>query len=166
MNLMNRIKAELSKAIYYESICLRKVLPNDYVKIIEISVYDGKFARNELEAIGVGEKIENDCAEGNSIHWAICDAEDGNILGTIGFYRGFSNSTGEIGYVIKQEFRMNGYCTKAIKCVCEFGFSNLQLNQIVAYIESGNVGSKRALENNGFRVASAAENRIKYFLSK
>jgi ribosomal-protein-alanine N-acetyltransferase len=130
--------------------------------MLELSVYDGKFAQNAAESKEIGLRIEKDQEAGNCIHWLICSKGNGLILGTIGYYRGFKDSSGEIGYIIKKEFRGKGFCAEAIRCVCEFGFRSLELAIIRAYTSRDNVGSRRALEKNGFRVESQDGDRITY----
>jgi len=152
-----------NKILYSDSILLRQQVPADCENMLELSVYDGKFARNTADSQEIGERIENDHQAGNCIHWVICDIQNTQILGTIGFYRGFRDSVGEIGYIIKKEFRRNGFCTAAIKSACEFGFVSLGLVKIRAYTGFDNPGSRRALEKNGFRMERKDESRITYF---
>ncbi len=145
-------------------ISLRKLEPGDCAQIVRISVYDGKFARDEAEARGIAQRIEGDFEKGDSIHWAIWDEDEGAIVGTIGFYRGFVDLRGELGYIIKREYRKRNYCTKAIRCASACGFSGLGLREIVANTGIGNAGSRRALEKNGFVVRSAEGEELRYSL--
>jgi [ribosomal protein S5]-alanine N-acetyltransferase len=82
-------------------IVLRQVINADANEITEISYYDGVQASNPNEAIEMQKKINQDYLQGNSIHWGIVDAQSSKPVGTCGYYRGFVNNTGELGYVLK-----------------------------------------------------------------
>ena len=81
-----------TELLYGENVLLRKVLPADYGNMLELSIYDGKFAQNAVESREIGERIEKDHKAGNCLHWVICDIQNTMILGTIGFCRGFKES--------------------------------------------------------------------------
>lgn len=133
---------------------LRQLSIEDMDELLPISFYDGKPIKT---AEGIQEKlkrIEADIYASNSIHWGIAMQSAGNIIGTAGFYRGFKDKTGEIGYVLNKNFRGQGYMQEAIKAVMHFGFSQLGLNSIIAYTESDNVASIRVLQQTGFTETS------------
>lgn len=44
----------------------------------------------------------------------------------------------------------NGFATEAIELIVEFGFENIMLNRIEAFITPGNIASESVLEKNGF----------------
>lgn len=74
----------------------------------------------------------------------------GELVGTIGFYRGFANQTGEIGYVMREDFKRQGFMTEAINTILDFGFNELGLKKITAYTALENTASVRLLEKTGF----------------
>ena len=71
-------------------------------------------------------------------------------MGTVGFYRGFTNKTGEIGYVLNEAFRGQGFMEEALKSAIYYGFSQLELETIIAYTDGDNHSSIRVLLKTGF----------------
>ncbi len=57
----------------------------------------------------------------------------------------------ELGYWIGEEYWGKGIGTKAVQLVCEYCFSETDLNRIFASIFSYNKASMRVLEKNGFQ---------------
>ncbi|BCG59452.1 hypothetical protein PUR_28770 [Paenibacillus sp. URB8-2] len=55
----------------------------------------------------------------------------------------------EIGYELTPEYWRQGYMTEVIQKIIEFGFNNLGLNRIEAFVEPENVGSRKVLEKIG-----------------
>ena len=53
-------------------------------------------------------------------------------MGTVGYYRGFKNGTGELGCVLKPEFQGKGLMTEAMKLAIEFGINEMKLRKIGA----------------------------------
>lgn len=82
------------------------------------------------------------------INWGILHNDQ--FIGYIGFYRGFENATGEIGYAQREEFRGNGYMSEAVNAVVVFGFDQLKLDRITAYTEASNSPSVQLLLRCGF----------------
>jgi ribosomal-protein-alanine N-acetyltransferase len=70
------------------------------------------------------------------LHWGICLMATGEIVGSCGFYRGFSDTIGEIGYLLKGVHRGYGFMTEAVRCVTDFGLRQIGLKQIVAYTDA------------------------------
>lgn len=86
---------------------------------------------------------------GEMIVWAL--EYNGHFAGTCGYYRGFKNQTGEIGYVIKEAYKRKGLMTEAVKAVMEFGFTALILKMITAYTKDNNKNSIGLLKQFGFQ---------------
>jgi RimJ/RimL family protein N-acetyltransferase len=61
------------------------------------------------------EQIDLDYRRGETVHWGI--EIDRQIAGTCGFYRGFANAVGEVGYVLRADFRGRGIMTAAMHAV-------------------------------------------------
>ena len=55
-----------------------------------------------------------------------------------------------LGYRIGEAFAGQGYATQAVALALQEAFATLQLGRIEAVVRSGNVGSTRVLERNGF----------------
>ncbi len=138
---------ELENEIYR----LKKIAYSEAESIIEISMYDGFQAKTKEDVYEILGKIENDITNEESLHWGIYLKPNGNLIGNIGFYRGFENNTGEIGYVLKEKYRRRGIMTEVVPLVVEYAFNELDLSAIVAYTDYNNTGSIKVLENNYFK---------------
>jgi ribosomal-protein-alanine N-acetyltransferase len=115
-----------------KNVILRQVLAMDIRTIKEISYYDGKPAKSIKEAFEMQERINQDYENGETFHWAILDKNIGEVVGTCGYYRGFLENMGELGCVLKAEYRGKGYMTEALLLAMNFGFETLKLQKIVA----------------------------------
>lgn len=131
-------------------IILREVSVNDAEEIMEISYYDGIPAARPKEAVAMQERINQDYVCGNSIHWIIVDTQSAAIVKTCGYYRGFANHVGELGYILKPCFMGKGYMTKALELAIAFGINTIGLKKIKAITEKGNINSQNVLKRLGF----------------
>ena len=150
-----------------ERLILRAFKARDAADCVEISVYDGVSATTEEEALLILQRIWADCLRGESVHWGICLKEDNKIIGNCGFYRGFKDNTGEIGYVLKTAHQGKGIMTEAICLVVfDFGFKAMQLDKIVAYTGPENIASQKVLEKVGFKELERTSSELKLELTK
>mgnify|MGYP000209284367 FL=1 len=115
---------------------------------VEITSFNDK-ARTREEAIELLTLIKNQYNNFFGITWGMYFNEE--LIGTIGFYRGFENETGEVGYVIRESFRRKGFLKEAMETVIEFGFKQLELRTISAFTPDYNHGSVAALKAFGFK---------------
>lgn len=145
-----------------KQIVLRQVINMDADDIMEISYYDGMQASNPDEAIEMQKKINQDYLEGNSIHWGIADVQSSKLVGTCGYYCGFDNNTGELGYVLKASFEGKGYMTNALKKAIAFGIDIIGLRKIIAITEKSNVKSQNVLKRLHFVQESEQDDYITY----
>ncbi len=85
-------------------------------------------------------------------HFLMLEKNSGNIIGRIGFHWWHvPHSRAEIGYAMfGNEHKQKGYMTEAIMAVVAFGFNNMNLNRIEAFIGSHNIASQRLVERQGF----------------
>ncbi|WP_432709946.1 GNAT family N-acetyltransferase [Pedobacter sp.] len=143
-------------------IVLRQVINADADEIMEISYYDGIQASNPNEAIEMQKKINQDYFQGDSIHWGIVDAQSSKLVGTCGYYRGFANNTGELGYVLKPSFEGRGYMTNALKKAIEFGIDIIRLHKIIAITEKSNIKSQNVLKRLNFVQEAEQDDYITY----
>lgn len=76
----------------------------------------------------------------------------GIYVGNVGlhFRTGLERKSVEIGYFIGEEYWGNGIATTAVELMCEYGFSNLDINRIIASVMDFNLASQRVLEKSGF----------------
>ncbi len=133
-----------------DHVTLRAVRPEDVDAIVDISVYDGVAAADAADALAMLRRIEADAARGDTVHWGICQSGSDAVIGTIGFYRGFADATGEVGYVLRAPFRRRGLMREALALVVAFGFGRLGLTTIVARTAVDNAASIGLLGRLGF----------------
>ena len=131
-------------------VTLRAIRPADVDDIVDISVYDGVAASDAAAARAMLRRIEADAARGDTVHWGICQAGSDTVVGTIGFYRGFADAQGEVGYVLRAAFRRRGLMRAALALVVAFGFGRLGLATIVARTAADNAASIGLLRRLGF----------------
>jgi [ribosomal protein S5]-alanine N-acetyltransferase len=108
-----------------DGIVLRQIQNHDIEGIIEISFYDGKPALTSKDAIEMQNRINMDYNSGSSIHWGIADRNTDEIIGTVGYYRGFDKETGELGFVLKPAFWGRSFMTMAMRLAVEFGIKQI-----------------------------------------
>ena len=134
--------------LHTERLRLRSLELSDAEEFMEIAPIpsQGKFTIEQTK-----EKItnvNNGYKDGEMITWAI--EYNGQFAGTTGYYRGFKDQTGEIGYVLKKQYRNMGFMTEACKEVIQFGINILGLKLITAYTKDGNQYSIALLHKLGF----------------
>lgn len=131
---------------------LNRIDKSEAKQIIDISFYDGIQAVNEEEAKQFLAKIYIDYLKGDTFHWALRLKSDPlSIIGTCGYYRGFLNSTGELGFILKENYRNQGFMSEAIDAISAFGFEKLGLNTIVAWTSRTNYPTLSILSKLNFQ---------------
>lgn len=143
---------------------LRALTAADVPAVWPITFYHGQAAASPAEAARMLDRIEQDYQAGQLLHWAIVLAATDELVGTCGFYRGFANETGEIGYVLLPAHRGRGLMSEAVRAMCAFGFETLQLRRIVADTGPDNEASQRVLRRNGFRLEGPAGPWLRFAL--
>lgn len=92
------------------------------------------------------------------IRWGITLRSENRIIGTCGFHDWRKNhQKAEIGYELTPEYWRNGIMTETIEKVIDYGFNNLGLNRIEAFVEPENMRSRKVLERKGFKVEGTLE---------
>lgn len=144
-----------------DRVVLRALRDEDVPDLVEISYYDGRPARDESQALAMLRRIRSDSARGAGLHWGVTlAAEEDAVAGTCGFYRGFADRVGEVGYGLHPAYRGRGLMTAAVRLLVSFGFERLGLRRIVAYTARDNTPSVAVLLRAGFEeVATQAGDR-------
>ncbi len=77
----------------------------------------------------------------------------GRVIGVTGFKNidRISNCA-DIGYWLGKNYWRRGLATEAVRLVLKFGFKELKLHRIYAYVFEKNTGSKLVLEKCGFKL--------------
>jgi len=149
-----------------ERIILREVQDSDLEDLIEISFYDGIPAKDFADAKIMNERIIEDYMNGESIHWLISSVSTGETLGSCGFYRGFHDDIGEIGYVLKKTHYGQGYMTEAVSLMLEFGWNKLHLKAIKAATSKDNQPSINVLTKAGFEISEIVDEEIVFIKAR
>lgn len=145
-----------------KEIILRQLTDTDAADILDISYYNGIQAIDPTEAIKMLNKINQDYLDGSSIHWGIVDPQSEKVVGTCGYYRGFANHIGELGYILKPAFQGRGFMSKALQQAIEFGIHTIGLQKVIAVTEKDNIKSQHVLSRLGFSEESKNEEYITY----
>ena len=146
-----------------EKVTLREVCDSDIQDLMEISCYDSIPAKNLEEAKEMQERIDKDYEEGNTVHWMIIDNASGKIVGTCGYYRGFENESGELGFILLAGYRGQGFMTAAIQLAIDFGKKDMELKRIRAATNRKNEKCIAVLERLNFiKIAILPDDEIEY----
>ena len=132
--------------LFKKELTLKKISSKDMDALQEIVDYHPTRKETAKEKLF---RIQTKFVEKTSITWGIYIENE--LLGAIGFYRGFENEIGEVGYVTREKFRRKGYTLKAIQSVVNYGFEQMKLKGIVAYTSDWNEASIKLLEKSNFK---------------
>ena len=85
---------------------------------------------------------------------------DGKFCGSIGAFKkdGLFSKSAEIGYWLSEPYWEKGVTTSAISKICKLAFETFDIVRIYATPFEHNIGSKRALEKNGFVLEGIMKN--------
>jgi ribosomal-protein-alanine N-acetyltransferase len=129
---------------------LREIRMEDVSSLLEALTYDGKTAATLEEGIQIVERTNQNYLDGNSVNWVIENNETNELMGFIGYYRGFENGVGEVGFVLKAAFRGLGFMSTSLQMMVDFGLNNMVLNGVVAFTKPDNEKAITVLSQNGF----------------
>lgn len=98
----------------------------------------------------VAEMMSKEVA-GTHIYANVIEKNSNEVIGTVMLFNidQVANKS-EIGYVFRKDTWGKGYCSEAVKLVCDYGFNILNLHKIHAQVTESNIGSSRVLEKNEF----------------
>ena len=146
-------------------VLLRQIEARDLGTILDLSFYDARPATSVAEAGAMLRQINEDYARGECLHWGIADPQTNCIMGTVGFYRGFAEHTGELGCVLKPAFQGRGIMQAAMRLAIAFGLEQIGLQNIIALTTPQNAPAIKLLERLRFQlVATDAGGAIRYSL--
>lgn len=85
------------------------------------------------------------------VYGAVVEKASGKVIGT-GMLFGFDDDAkhAEVGYVFSEVVWGKGYGSKVTSWLISYGFETLKRRKLFARVVSGNEGSMRVLEKNGF----------------
>ncbi|MEC0330212.1 GNAT family protein [Paenibacillus macerans] len=90
--------------------------------------------------------------ERRGFRWAITVKSEGDrVIGTCGFHNwSQEHYKAEIGYELDPEYWRQGVMSEVLQEILRFGFEDLGLNRIEAFIDPDNIRSRYLLEKIGF----------------
>jgi ribosomal-protein-alanine N-acetyltransferase len=98
------------------------------------------------------------------IRWGITRKNEDRIIGTCGFHNwSKEHFKSEIGYELAPEFWHQGIMFEALKAIIKYGFEELEINRIEAFIDPGNISSRKLLNKSGLIEEGTLRD---YFLEK
>lgn len=149
---MNLPPFEVFPELQDERIRLREARESDVLSLLEILTYDGKPAETLEEGMNNLSRIDQNYLDGDTVNWVVEQIETKEPVGFVGYYRGFKNGTGELGCVLKTEFRGKGFMSPALRLAAEFGIEQMKLEQVIALTRPNNEKAIILLNRNGFRM--------------
>lgn len=141
-----------------ERFVLRAVTAGDTADIFgmmsdpHVTRYFGRLPMTSIdEAAQRVEQIQTAFSEKTGVRWAITRREDGQFIGTCGFWRLIEpHARAEIGYDLAPAWWGQGVMPEAVAAALQFGFMRMGLHSVEAQIHPDNHGSRRVLEKLGF----------------
>ncbi|ULO08547.1 GNAT family N-acetyltransferase [Paenibacillus sp. 19GGS1-52] len=141
-----------------ERFVLRQLTRDDSIAIFQYFSLDEVTKFYDLESFTNIEQAEeliqkwNQRFERNqAIRWGITLKSENRVIGTCGFHGWMKNhSKAEIGYELTPQYWRQGFMTEVLEKIIEYGFNDLGLNRIEAFVEPENRGSRKVLKKIGF----------------
>jgi ribosomal-protein-alanine N-acetyltransferase len=144
-----------------ERLILRELLPTDAERLFELDSnpevhkYLGNNPITAIEqAREVIANIRLQYVENGIGRWAVIEKSSGNFIGWSGlkFIKEYENNHinfYDVGYRLMPKYWGKGYATESAKAAIEYGFTKLNLNEIIGTANVDNIKSRRALEKCG-----------------
>jgi len=83
--------------------------------------------------------------------WDLIHLETNQVIGECGFHSWYKDHfRAEIGYALKEEFRKQGLMYEAMYRILQFGFEEMNLNRVEAFISPNNMPSRNLVEKCSF----------------
>lgn len=103
------------------------------------------------EATALIENWQERYSKGENIRWAITLKDTpGELMGTCGFHNfAKEHRRAEIGYELNPKYWRQGIMFEALTILLAFGFNELDLHRIEAFIDPENIASRYLLEKSG-----------------
>jgi ribosomal-protein-alanine N-acetyltransferase len=103
---------------------------------------------------------EEEIKTGESCNLTIERAEKSGLIGCIGIRFPRHPQQADIGYWLGEPFWNKGYTTDAVRLACHLSFNYLDAVRAYATVFVDNIGSRRALEKNGFALDGTLRRHI------
>lgn len=149
-----------------QGIRLREIRQSDAEAILLIrndnivnTYVDRAPTKNLDESIAfINSRIEGN-KSGSGYYWVISLENDQNLLGTICLWNVDRNDLStEVGFELFPQYQKKGIMRRALQLVMHFGFDELDLHKINAYVHPKNKDSINRLLRSGFKNTQDPEN--------
>jgi ribosomal-protein-alanine N-acetyltransferase len=131
--------------------------------LLELSWWQGKPVATLEQARETFAKVAEQYALGRCYHWQIRAKDISAVVGSVGYYRGFENAQGEVGYVMRADFQGRRIMTEVLPAVLAYGFEAKGLSRIIAVTKPDNVPSVALLARFGFLPESEREDGYRIY---
>lgn len=115
----------------------------------------------EEDAVSFIGQAHESWKRGEGYNFAILDAADGQLAGSIGV-RVLPFSTGHFGYWVTREARGRGVATEALKALCRWAVDTLDFKRLELLTDPDNVASQRVAEKAGFQREGLLRSSLEY----
>lgn len=107
---------------------------------------------DSLESTEIQMKFYADLVKEGTGQWfAICSLNNNQFFGAVGLNNlNAIHQKAEIGFWLLPEFWGQGILQEAVPAICDFGFKELKLHRIEAFVETKNINSIRAMKRLNF----------------
>jgi len=143
-----------------ERLQLRQLTTDDAQDVLEVFAFNKENPTVEC-AVDKINTLSSTFKKKEGVTWAIIFQNE--LVGTVGFYRGFNNDTGEIGYVLKSKFKRLGIMSEASVCVMKFAFERVGVEKITAFTGGDNSPSIKMLHSLGFIPSTIPSDKYSVF---
>ena len=159
MSKMKQKELENIPSIDLEEFLLRKISIDDYLDMYDYGKKDkitktlfwNSYQKEEDALNSIKYVFLTRPSKGIPAAHAIVDKASNKMIGTCDIFRvDWDTLTGEIGYVLHDDYWGKGIMTKVCQAVINYGFEYIGLNKIEIAHEINNIGSKRVIEKCGF----------------
>jgi len=115
---------------------------------------------SEEELADTYRRREEEMKTGGSCYLAIELADQPGIIGGMGIHFRFNPQQADLGYWLGEQYWNKGYMTEAIRLACHLAFEYCGTVRVYATVFTGNTGSRRALEKNGFSLDGTMRSHV------
>jgi ribosomal-protein-alanine N-acetyltransferase len=150
-----------------ERLRLRRIIASDVSAVLDlfgdervVEFYDLARFTSPDQAEKMISQFDEMHAARKGIRWAITLRSEDRLIGTCGFNEWLKISRrGTLGYDLTPSHWNHGYMTEALRAVMDYGFKEMNLNRLEAYVMSGNLGSIQLLRKLGFQLEGVLRQR-------
>ncbi|WP_048148513.1 GNAT family N-acetyltransferase [Palaeococcus ferrophilus] len=93
--------------------------------------------------------------------FAIVNNTSNELMGVIGLHNiDTKNGKAELGYFLWKRYWRRGYMAEAVGLALRYAFEELNLRKVYARVYEPNVGSRKVLEKNGFKLVGKLRQNV------